>query len=69
MPQTIITIETTGPGVIEFTADAEMFIAAQGTRAGLLTVFVRHTSCSLLTASSRSYVAWARFGSSRLFVV
>lgn len=48
MPQTIITIETTGPGLTEFTEEAEKFIAAQGVRAGLLTVFVRHTSCSLL---------------------
>ncbi|PTM42087.1 secondary thiamine-phosphate synthase enzyme YjbQ [Bosea sp. 124] len=46
--QTILTIETRGPGLHEFTARAEGFVAETGVVAGLLTVFVRHTSCSLL---------------------
>jgi secondary thiamine-phosphate synthase enzyme len=46
--QTILTIETRGPGLYEFTARVEDFVAGAGIAAGLLTLFVRHTSCSLL---------------------
>ncbi|MFS8045573.1 secondary thiamine-phosphate synthase enzyme YjbQ [Rhizobium sp. BR 314] len=49
MPQTIITLSTRGQGLYEFTEQAVQFVrttAAGGE--GLLTVFVRHTSCSLL---------------------
>ena len=42
--QTTFDIETRGQGLYEFTADVRRFV--QGT--GLLTLFVRHTSCSLL---------------------
>jgi len=52
MPQATITIETNGQGLIEFTAEAAAFVheaaAGSGLDTGLLTVFVRHTSCSLL---------------------
>ena len=48
MPQKRITIETRGQGLYEFTADAGAFVHACGRGEGLLTVFVRHTSCSLL---------------------
>lgn len=48
MPQTILTLPTRGQGLYEFTGEAEKFVRAAGPRAGLLTVFVRHTSCSLL---------------------
>lgn len=41
-----ITIETHGQGLSEFTDEAAAFVRGRGT--GLLTVFVRHTSCSLL---------------------
>ncbi|MGC9419371.1 MAG: secondary thiamine-phosphate synthase enzyme YjbQ [Rhodovulum sp.] len=44
--QTTFTIPTRGPGLYEFTADVCRWIAGQGD--GLLTLFVRHTSCSLL---------------------
>lgn len=44
--QKIITIETCGPGLYEFTDQAIQFAKIQDQ--GLLTVFVRHTSCSLL---------------------
>ncbi|WP_299165037.1 secondary thiamine-phosphate synthase enzyme YjbQ [uncultured Tateyamaria sp.] len=37
-------IQTTGPGLYEFTQD----VCAWTTGTGLLTLFVRHTSCSLL---------------------
>lgn len=46
--QTILAIETRGPGLYEFTSRAEDFVAQSGVEAGLLTLFVRHTSCSLL---------------------
>lgn len=46
--QTMLTIETSGQGLYEFTRDAAGFVADSGVDVGLLTVFVRHTSCSLL---------------------
>ena len=46
--QTILTIETRGPGLYEFTDRAAAFARAGGEPEGLLTLFVRHTSCSLL---------------------
>ncbi|OJU98707.1 YjbQ family protein [Shinella sp. PSBB067] len=48
MAQTILSIPTRGQGLYEFTREAEGFVRAAGVEAGLLTVFVRHTSCSLL---------------------
>lgn len=57
--QDMITIDTRGQGLYDFTRQAQAFVAeamtnrsAQAgadndTRTGLLTVFVRHTSCSL----------------------
>ena len=48
MAQEIITLMTAGAGLYEFTGQAAAFVAAQGADEGLLTVFVRHTSCSLL---------------------
>jgi len=48
MRQTILTLATHGPGLYEFTGEATDFV--RGARVGnaLLTLFVRHTSCSLL---------------------
>lgn len=46
--QTVLSIETKGPGLYEFTARTKSFVAQAGIAAGLLTLFVRHTSCSLL---------------------
>ena len=48
MPQTIISLSTRGAGLYEFTHEAEAFVRKSGLEEGLLTVFVRHTSCSLL---------------------
>jgi secondary thiamine-phosphate synthase enzyme len=48
MPQTILTIATTGAGLYEFTDRAAAFVRKTGVETGLLTLFVRHTSCSLL---------------------
>lgn len=42
--QTEFTIATRGPGLHEFTRDIDRWLAGTG----LLTLFVRHTSCSLL---------------------
>ena len=46
--QTVLTLETNGPGLTEFTHEAAAFVRSAGVEIGLLTVFVRHTSCSLL---------------------
>ena len=43
-----IGIETRGKGLVEITRDARDFVAAQGMATGLLTLFCRHTSASLL---------------------
>jgi secondary thiamine-phosphate synthase enzyme len=49
MPQTVVTLSTHGQGLYEFTDKATEFVrAAASGGEGLLTVFVRHTSCSLL---------------------
>ena len=48
MPQTTIVISTRGQGLYEFTDEAAEFVSANGGGEGLLTLFVRHTSCSLL---------------------
>ncbi|WLR91339.1 secondary thiamine-phosphate synthase enzyme YjbQ [Shinella zoogloeoides] len=48
MPQTILTVSTRGQGLYEFTREAEAFVRKAAQEEGLLTVFVRHTSCSLL---------------------
>ncbi len=46
--QTTLTIGTKGQGLYEFTHEVARFVARTGVTTGLLTVFVRHTSCSLL---------------------
>ncbi len=46
--QTVLTIDTQGAGLYEFTNRAVAFVRASGETSGLLTLFVRHTSCSLL---------------------
>ena len=48
MPQTMIEIETSGQGLYEFTSRAVRSVEESGVETGLLTIFVRHTSCSLL---------------------
>jgi secondary thiamine-phosphate synthase enzyme len=48
MPQTTITIATRGAGLYEFTDRAADFVREASVETGLLTLFVRHTSCSLI---------------------
>jgi len=46
--QTILQISTSGQGLYEFTDQVQNFVANQGIDIGLCTVFVQHTSCSLI---------------------
>jgi len=46
--QTVFSIRTSGAGLHEFTAEVVRFVRESGLREGLLTLFVQHTSCSLL---------------------
>jgi secondary thiamine-phosphate synthase enzyme len=43
-----LTIQTRGKGLVEFTRQAADWVRAQGIATGLLTIFCRHTSASLL---------------------
>ncbi len=52
-----LTVATPGPGLHEFTAAVVDWVAAQGMTAGLLTLFVRHTSCSLLVQENAAPAA------------
>ena len=46
--QSSFTIETNGQGLYEFTREVTAWVSASGVDAGLLTLFIRHTSASLL---------------------
>ena len=46
--ETEFTIETRGRGLYEFTGDVTAWVAAHARGIGLLTLFLRHTSASLL---------------------
>lgn len=48
MPHKTIELSTRGQGLYEFTDEAAAFVRNAGMEEGLLTVFVRHTSCSLI---------------------
>lgn len=43
-----LAVATRGKGLTEITAEVCRWVAAEGISTGLLTVFCRHTSCSLL---------------------
>lgn len=43
-----LTIATDGPGFTDLTADVRRWLRAQGATSGLLTVYCRHTSASLV---------------------
>jgi secondary thiamine-phosphate synthase enzyme len=48
LAQEIIAIRTAGQGLVEATREIAAWVASQEIRQGLLTVFIRHTSASLL---------------------
>ena len=41
-------LQSQGPGLYDFTRDVNTWVGDSGIGSGLLTLFVRHTSCSLL---------------------
>src|SRR5690554_2512445 len=43
-----LTVATRGKGLTEITGEVADWVAGQGIAAGLLTLFCRHTSCSLI---------------------
>jgi secondary thiamine-phosphate synthase enzyme len=43
-----LAVETRGPGFFEITKDVQDFITSSGARDGILFVFIRHTSASLV---------------------
>lgn len=45
---TILTLPTRGKGLYPFTRQIEDWLAKQGIANGVLTVFIQHTSCSLV---------------------
>src|SRR4051812_46826258 len=45
---TVLAVETRGRGLHEITRPVAEWLAASGVRTGLLTLFIRHTSASLL---------------------
>lgn len=45
---TIFTIATRGPGLVEITREVSAWVSGAGVEEAVLTLFVRHTSCSLL---------------------
>lgn len=46
--QTLLTIRTPGKALVEFTREVAQWIASTGIETGLVTLFCRHTSASLL---------------------
>lgn len=46
--QHTLVFPTTGPGLIDITADVRGFLRTSGVRNGLLTLFIQHTSASLV---------------------
>ena len=46
--QTTISINTHGPGLSEFTGEVRAFVKKADVAEGVLTLFVQHTSCSIV---------------------
>jgi len=46
--QITLTINAQGRGFTNFTSELQSWIAAQGIQTGVVTLFVQHTSCSLV---------------------
>lgn len=49
-----LVVETQGPGLVEITGAVRRWVAGQGVAAGLLTLWCRHTSASLLVGENAS---------------
>ncbi len=49
-----LVVQTRGPGLTEITGAVRAFVAGQGVGAGLLTLWCRHTSASLLVQENAS---------------
>ena len=43
----LLTVQTTGPGFVDLTAEVAKFVREAGGREGAVTLFIRHTSASL----------------------
>jgi secondary thiamine-phosphate synthase enzyme len=56
---TILEIETPGPGLLDITDRVAEWAARQAMTEGLLTIFCRHTSCSLLIQENAAPAARA----------
>ena len=52
--QHTLVVETRGPGLVEITDAVRRWVAGQGIDAGLLTLWCRHTSASLLVQENAS---------------
>jgi secondary thiamine-phosphate synthase enzyme len=48
MATATLTVETSGPGFTEITREVRRFVAEVGAKAGVLLLFMRHTSASLV---------------------
>jgi secondary thiamine-phosphate synthase enzyme len=48
MKHELLTVTTSGRGLVELTASVQRCVSASGLRNGLSTIFIRHTSASLL---------------------
>ena len=48
------TLQTKGKGIYEVTDEIERFVKKSGVRSGILSVFVQHTSCSLIVMENAS---------------
>ncbi|MFQ5439593.1 MAG: secondary thiamine-phosphate synthase enzyme YjbQ [Paracoccaceae bacterium] len=60
--QTRFIVKTRGAGLHELTEDVRGFVARAGCETGLLTLFVRHTSCSLLIQENADAAVQADLG-------
>jgi secondary thiamine-phosphate synthase enzyme len=56
--QKILRLESRGQGPTEFTAECRQFLRQSGLQEGLLHVFCRHTSCSLVLMENADPSAW-----------
>ena len=43
----LLSVQTSGPGFVDLTAEVAKFVEDAGAREGTVTLFVRHTSASL----------------------